>query len=66
MLQSFRLQADTAQNGDEAVNLVRHRLEHYNTTYRLIMMDYSMPFKNGGEATREIRELLFNAAPDLP
>mmetsp|Transcript_22829 Transcript_22829/g.30441 ORF Transcript_22829/g.30441 Transcript_22829/m.30441 type:complete len:80 (-) Transcript_22829:57-296(-) len=30
------------------------------------MMDYSMPLMNGGEATRTIRELLFNAAPDLP
>ena len=66
VLQRFGLKADSAMGGEEAVMLVKKRLETENSTYKLIMMDYSMPVCNGGEATKQIRLLLFNSDTNLP
>ena len=65
MLQRFGLSADTAMDGDEAVLLVRKRIQTAHSTYKLIMMDYAMPNCNGGEAAKQIRMLLFSEAPTL-
>ena len=65
MMSRFNLKADTAMDGDEAVQLIRDRIESEHTTYKLIMMDYAMPNCNGGEATKQIRLLLFSKAPTL-
>ena len=55
VMNRFNLTADTASDGDEAVELVRNRIENSKSTYKLIMMDYTMPNCNGGEATKQIR-----------
>ncbi|KAJ6110753.1 hypothetical protein N7486_002988 [Penicillium sp. IBT 16267x] len=44
---------DTAQNGMEAVNLVKNTVPGYD----LIFMDMSMPVMNGFEATRAVRAI---------
>ena len=41
----------------------KHRL--YNKSYKLIMMDYSMPILTGPEATRKILDYLHSKASTL-
>lgn len=65
MLQRHGLSADTAMDGNEAVLLVKKRMQTVQTTYKLIMMNYAMPNRNGGDAAKQIRMLLFNEAPTL-
>ena len=58
MLEQFKLGADCTFNGQEALAMVRSRLEKNRSTYRLIMMDYAMPIMNGGETTCKIRDMI--------
>lgn len=51
LLHSACLDADSAQNGAEAVNRVKQQ------AYDLILMDVQMPVMNGLDATRLIRQL---------
>ena len=63
MMQRFGLRVDSAMDGNQAVNLVKKRIENDNSTYKLIMMDYSMPNCNGSDATKQIRMVLYGQAP---
>lgn len=49
LLETFGIKADTAEDGDQAVEAARDRL------YDLILMDIRMPNKDGYEATAAIR-----------
>ncbi|MGB3607255.1 response regulator [Psychroserpens sp.] len=49
ILERANVNCDIAQNGEEAVHMVRKN--HYD----LVLMDINMPLKNGIEATHEIR-----------
>ena len=47
---------DRAQNGEEAVNLVKQDLGR-RCRYKAILMDLNMPIKDGFQATKELRDL---------
>ena len=52
MLQSIGLTVDTADNGSEAIEMVKH-----NTSYDLVLLDLHMPDVSGFEAYKKIKEL---------
>ena len=51
LLKPLRMQIDTAENGLQAVKMVR------GSQYDLVLMDVQMPVMNGYEATKQIRAL---------
>ena len=58
MLESFELVSETANNGQQALDLVKQRLRNNKKMYKLIIMDYSMPVMDGPTACKEILEEL--------
>ncbi len=52
MLALMGIRADLAKDGNEALEMVK------SNTYNLVLMDVQMPYKDGIQATREIREYL--------
>ena len=60
LLKAFNLEADVATSGAEGIDLIKKRLASNMTTYKLIMMDYSMPILNGAQTTLLIRQILTN------
>jgi CheY-like chemotaxis protein len=54
MLKKLNLECDIANNGLEAVEMVKEQ------DYALILMDENMPVMNGIEATKQIREIKLN------
>ncbi|MDR3549042.1 MAG: hybrid sensor histidine kinase/response regulator [Candidatus Pacebacteria bacterium] len=59
-LGTLKLEADTAQNGKQALELILARRKACEVCkgYRVIFMDINMPVMNGIEATKEITELI--------
>ena len=55
ILSEAGLETETAENGKEAVNMVRQNPAEY---YDFILMDIQMPVMNGYEATAAIRKLM--------
>ena len=52
ILEGAGFAVDIAQDGNEAVDMVR---EHRTGYYDVVLMDIQMPYKDGYQATREIR-----------
>lgn len=65
MFIQYKIQAETATDGLEAIEMVKQLYTEHKTTYDLIMMDFSMPVCGGSEATKSIRKFLKDFAPEL-
>ena len=52
------IDSDSVTNGQKAIDIVIQRFQKTGTTYRLILMDYSMPIMTGIEAGVKIKEFL--------
>lgn len=61
MLLHKHIESDAAKNGFEALELLAK-----GTQYDMIMMDYHMPYMNGLETIRKIREHFDGAAEESP
>ena len=55
ILERFGFPSDTANNGQEAVDLVISRQQH-GQPYKLIIMDVEMPVMNGWQASMILTE----------
>lgn len=62
MLEILQIACVHAKNGLEAVLLIEKRDEHFDA----VLMDYHMPFMNGLETAKQIREVLKLDEEDLP
>lgn len=52
MLKKYKVEADIAVGGVEAIEMI----QHYKEQYDLILMDIEMPIKDGYQTTSEIRQ----------
>jgi CheY-like chemotaxis protein len=60
---------ETCFSGTDAIKKVKESLQrnnNYSLDFRLILMDCNMPFKDGYETTKEIRQLLFDSGVTQP
>ena len=53
-------------SGDEALMLIRERIEKNEPIFKLILLDYSMPDKDGPQTVQEIRQLCEEKAVPAP
>jgi signal transduction histidine kinase len=60
MLKEWNIDVEVAGNGLEALEKIK------NSDYQLILMDTHMPFMNGNETTRAIRNEMVNSKKDIP
>lgn len=53
LMRIYGIDAATAESGKEAIN----RIERHLVTYDIVFMDHMMPYMDGVEATRQIRQM---------
>ena len=58
LFMQFNYKSDCCNDGQEAIEAIKARIEDKLPMYKLIMMDFSMPVCNGPTATRAIRSFL--------
>ena len=62
ILKNFKLEADSAENGEECLNLIKAKQEkNCNCSrgkYKIILMDITMPVMDGIEAAKNIQKLI--------
>ena len=60
LLQQFNLKSDFCNDGLEAIEMVSKRQQSFDSMYKLILCDYSMPDCDGPSATIAIRQQLLD------
>ena len=63
VIEDAGMQVETAENGQEAVEMLSKSVEGY---YDIVLMDVMMPIMNGYEATQEVRKLENRKLADIP
>lgn len=63
VIEDAGMQVETAENGQEAVEMLAGSVEGY---YDIVLMDVMMPIMNGYEAAQEIRKLENRKLADIP
>ena len=58
LIQQFNFTADFCSNGKEAIEMVEQKLEQGQPSYKLIMLDFSMPQVDGPTCCLQIKDLL--------
>ena len=58
ILHNFKLNIDIANDGEQALKKVKQKYRVKGETYKLILMDYSMPIMDGPTSARQIQEFL--------
>ena len=62
ILKAFKLQADSAENGQECLNMIKAKQEKNCTCpknkYKIILMDITMPIMDGIEAAKNIQKMI--------
>ena len=66
MVKGRGVNADESLSGMEAIKLIQQRVQNKQAMYKLIMLDYSMPGKDGPQTSIAIRELCKGAGFDRP
>ncbi|MCF2443690.1 PAS domain S-box protein [Dyadobacter sp. CY345] len=61
MLRLLKIESDQASNGFDALNILAR-----GETFDAVLMDYHMPYQDGLETIRQIRETFFMNADELP
>ena len=54
----FNYESDNCTDGQEAINIIKERVNARLPMYKLIMIDFSMPVVDGPSATSAIRSYL--------
>ena len=58
LLSARGIAIDSANDGLEAIQMIKTKHEREKTSFKLILMDYSMPECDGPEATKAIIDYL--------
>ena len=62
ILKAFKLQADSAENGQECLNMIKAKQEKNcncsKNKYKIILMDITMPIMDGIEAAKNIQKMI--------
>ena len=64
ILKKFKLQADTAENGQECIKMIKEKIQKKckcdKSKYKIIFMDITMPVMDGIEAAKNIQKMIDN------
>ena len=64
ILKKFKLQADTAENGQECIKMIKEKIQKSckcdKNKYKIIFMDITMPVMDGIEAAKNIQKMIDN------
>ena len=64
ILKKFKLQADTAENGEECLKMIKEKIQKKcsceKNKYKIIFMDITMPVMDGIEAAKNIQKMIDN------
>ena len=63
LLMQFKVESDSAVDGNQAIHWVKQRFNFQRSAYKLILLDYSMPECDGVEAALKIKQFMNEVLP---